>query len=55
MPKMVRFFTEKLLRIQYINNILGPSYSLPVEDYLEMKAPMGNANLYEKNYTKADQ
>lgn len=29
----------------------GPSFSLPIQDFLEMKAPMGHANIYEENYS----
>merc|ERR1712227_198436 len=28
--------------------ITGPSFSLPVTDFLEMKAPLGHSNLYEE-------
>ncbi|CBY12293.1 unnamed protein product [Oikopleura dioica] len=35
--------------------ITGPDFSLPVDDFLTMKAPLGQANLYETNlYKKSD-
>ena len=32
--------------------ITGPDFSLPVDDFLTMKAPLGQANLYETNFYK---
>ncbi|CAG5076632.1 Oidioi.mRNA.OKI2018_I69.PAR.g8507.t1.cds [Oikopleura dioica] len=33
--------------------IKGPDFSLPVDDFLTMKAPLGQANLYETNSYKS--
>ena len=32
----------------------GPSFSLPITDFLAMKAPMGSANRYDQNFSTSD-